>query len=601
MATIRLADYVIQRLAAEGVRDFFTVVGGGSIFLCDALALNKEVRYVCCHHEQSVAMAAEAHARITGKIGVSIVTTGPGGTNAITGVAGSWMDSVPHVIISGQAFLAQTIGASGLALRQLGVQEINIVDLVKPITKYAVLVEKPEEIRYHLEKALHLAKTGRPGPVWLDLPADVQKAMVDPAKLRGFSADEVVTQYDNDLVAKVRQVVSHLKNSKRPLLHVGQGIRIAGLVDRFLALVERHRIPFVTARNANDIVSSDHELFMGRPGTFPQRHANFVLQNADFYLAIGTRLSLPQTGYNAKDFAKNATKVMVDIDRAELDKKTLNIDIKVHTDARNFLDELERQLEGVEICCEPWIEKCAEWRRCYPVVSSQQHGQSKWVNSYHFVDKLSDMMDENDVIVTDMGVSFQGTHQALKIKKGQRFFTNSGFASMGWGLPAAIGASMASGQRTMCISGDGGLMMNLQEIATVKQYNLPVKLFILNNLGYLTIKQTQELGFEGRYMGINSDTGLYFPNFGKIAEAHEIPFVKISNHKELGRNLDSVLGIEGPVICEIMMDPDQLQAPKAINRRKVDGSFEPTPLEDIFPFIERKDLEEIMSVSNNKI
>ncbi|HIB54567.1 MAG TPA: thiamine pyrophosphate-binding protein [Nitrospirales bacterium] len=589
---IRLADYVIDYLADQGVEDVFTVSGGGSIFLCDALAQSSRVRYVCCHHEQAVAMATEAYARVKQDLAVSVVTTGPGCTNAISGIAGSWMDSVPHLVLSGQAFVSQTIGDSGL--RQLGVQEINIIDLIKPITKYAVMLTDAASIKYHLQKAIHLATTGRPGPVWLDLPADMQNARIDENSLEGFSPDECPVG-DDDLHEKVSQVIDILKSSKRPLVHAGQGIRLAGAVDDFMQFVETHRFPFVTARNANDMVDSSHKLYVGRPGTFAQRGANFAVQNADAYLAIGTRLSLPQTGYNAKDFARNATRIMVDIDRAELDKKTLDLHLKIHADAKQFLTELNRQMAGVSIHVDGWIERCRAWQEKYPVVLPSYYEQKGSVNSYVLIDVLSDLLSPEDIVVTDMGFAFQNTHQAFRVKKGQRMFTNCGFSSMGWGLPAAIGACFAHRRkRIICLAGDGGLMMTIQELATVQHYQLPIKLFILNNGGYVTIKQTQELTFDGRRMGVNADTGLSFPDMLKVADAHGIPAVRLETQENIQQRVGEVLSQPGPFICEIMMDHDQEQIPKIISKRQPDGRMLQTPLEDLYPFLDRKELEENM-------
>ncbi len=597
---IKLADYVVRYLEDLGVRDLFTVSGGGSIFLCDAVARSKRMNYYACHHEQAASMATEAYARIKNDLAVTLVTTGPGGTNAITGTAGSWMDSVPHLTLSGQAFLNQTIGNSGL--RQLGVQELNIIDLVKPITKYAVMVEDAKTIKYHLEKAIYLAKSGRPGPVWLDIPANIQNAQIDEATLVGFSPSEIKIEYEKDLSGKVAQVVELLKSAKRPLLHVGQGVKLAGAAKEFMTFVEEHGLPFVTARNANDMVASDHKLFAGRPGTFAQRGANFALQNADFYLAIGTRLSLPQTGYNVEDFAKHATRIMVDIDKTELDKKTLKMDVKIHIDAKSFLAELNRQMSKVSIKVPDWIEQCQAWRAKYPVVLPEYKNQKGSINSYYFTEVLSDVLTPEDVIVTDMGIAFQGTHQAWKVKAGQRLFTNCGLAAMGWGLPAAVGACVANGKkRTVCISGDGGLLMNIQELATVMHHKLPIKLFILNNGGYMTIKQTQELGFEGRLMGANEESGLSFPDFLKVGEAHGIKSVRLSSHDDLKKRIQEVIDYKGPVVCEIMMDPNQDQGPKAVNRRKPDGTTQQTLLEDLYPFLDAKEIaENMIATKKNK-
>lgn len=591
---MKVADYIIERIADQGIREIFTLSGGGSIFLCDAMARSRRLRYICCHHEQAVAMATEAYARVRQGLAASIVTTGPGGTNAITGVACSWMDSVPHLVISGQAFLSQTIGTTGV--RQLGVQEINIIDLIKPITKYAVMITDPLTVRYHLEKAIRLATSGRPGPVWLDVPANVQNATIDEQTLRGLSPEECAPpSLDPVLPQQVARVVELLRGAKRPLVHVGQGVRIAGAVADFLRLVEEHGIPFVTARNANDLVPTDHELYVGRPGTFAQRGPNFAVQNADVYLAVGTRLSLPQTGYDSKDFARNATRVMVDIDPAELNKPTLDMHVKIQADAQAFLTELNRQLAGVSLNSQEWAAQCRRWRERYPVILPEYHQQQGSINSYVLIDLLSDLLGPDDVVVTDMGFAFQNTHQAFRVKAGQRVMTNCGFAPMGWGLPAAVGACFARGERrTICIAGEGGLMLNIQELATVMHHRLPIKLFILNNGGYLTIKQTQELGFENRIMGATKESGLSFPDMLKIAEAHEIPAIRLHSQKGLREQVRQVLDQPGPFICEIMMAHDQEQIPKAINRRLSDGTLRQTTLEDLYPFLDPKEVEENM-------
>lgn len=603
---IRLADYIISFLEKQGVKDIFLVTGGGAIFLNDALGLNQNVKYYCCHHEQAVAMATEAYARVKGDIGVSLVTTGPGGTNTLTGVCGSWVDSVPHLILSGQVFLQQTIRNTGV--RQLGVQEINIIDLVKPITKYAVMVEDAKTIKYHLQKAIFLAKSGRPGPVWIDVPANIQNAKIREEDLYEFNPREISFSYDQDLPQKVAEVVTRLRKAKRPLFHFGQGVRIAGAEKESMQLVEKYRLPFVTARNANDLAATNHELCVGRPGTFAQRGANFAVQNADFYLAIGTRLSLPQTGYNSKDYARNAWRVMVDIDKAELEKDTLDMQLKINCDAKVFLQELRRQLDAEQEQRSPekvkieeeWITQCQKWKEKYPVVLQEYRHTQEFVNSYYFVEILSQVLSSEDIIVTDMGLAFQGTHQAFQVKKGQRFFTNSGFASMGWGLPAAIGACIAhQRKRTICLAGDGGLQMNVQELATVMHHHLPIKIFVYNNGGYLTIKQSTLLAF-GRVMGSNQETGLSFPDFQKLATAYHLPYVKIENQFNLYKKVEEVVNLQGPVLCELIMDPDQPQVPKAQARKRTDGSNELPPIEDLFPYLDPQELKENMIAEKEK-
>ncbi len=570
---MRVSDYVIEFLEHRGVDHIFTVPGGGSIFLCDALGTAKKMKYVACHHEQAASMATEAYARVRQALGVTLVTSGPGGTNTVTGVAGSWLDHVPHLTISGQAFLNQTIRKHP-GLRTLGIQEINIVDIVRPITKYAVMITEAEEIRYHLEKAVYLATHGRPGP----------------------------TSLDPELEAKVAQVVKLLKSASRPLVHIGQGLRIAGAEKEFFKLVETYHLPFVTARNANDMVPWDHELYAGRPGTFGQRGANFAVQTSDLYLAVGTRLSLAQTGYNAKDYARNAKVIMVDIDQAELDKDTVNLHLKIQTDAKLFLKELNRQLSRTKLDNQRWVRwlvQCQQWKRKYPVVLPEYREQVGSVNSYHFIDILSDVLTSNDIVVTDMGFAFQNTHQAFRVKKGQRVFTNCGLASMGWGLPAAVGACFGGGKRrTVCIAGEGGLLMTIQEMATIMHHRLPVKLFVLNNGGYLTMKQSFEIGFEGRLMGSNEDSGISFPDFMKIAEAHRFRGIRLASHQDLKKHIEEAMSHEGPVLCEIMMDHNQIQAPKAINRRTADGAISPTRLEDSSPFLDPKEIEDNLSIIN---
>lgn len=600
---IRLADFVMSFLESQGVRDIFLVTGGGALFLDDALGMNKNIRYYCCHHEQAVAMAAEAYARVKGDLGVSLVTTGPGGTNTITGVCGSWTDSVPHLIISGQVFLNQTIRNTGV--RQLGVQEINIVDIVKPVTKYAVMVEDPATIQYHLQKAIHIATTGRPGPVWIDIPANVQNAKINELELKEFNPAELLLSQEQNLCEEAAEVAVRLLQAKRPLLHAGQGIKISKAVDDFMSLVEKYRFPFVTARNANDMVGSDHELFVGRPGTFAQRGANFAVQNADVYLAIGTRLSLPQTGYNSKDYARNAWRVMVDIDPAELNKDTLDFHLRIRADAKNFLRELRRQLESLPkttapLASETWVQQCQQWKEKYPVVLPEYKNQLGSVNSYYFIEVLADLLTADDVIVTDMGLAFQGTHQAFKVKKGQKLFTNSGFASMGWGLPAAIGACIAhDSKRTICLAGDGGLQMNLQELATVMHHQFPLKIFVYNNKGYLTQKQSFQLAF-GRVVGSDQETGLSFPDLRKVAAAYGITYFKIEDHANLREKVNEAVNHPGPVLCELIMDTDQLQIPKSQARKRADGSNELPPFEDLFPYLDPQEVKENMITENEK-
>lgn len=576
---MRVADWIIATLEQRGIDHAFIVSGGACMLLCEALASSK-MQYVSCHHEQAASMAAEAYARVRTGIGLTVVTSGPGGTNAITGVAGAWLDHVPTLTISGQSFSNQVIGDSGL--RQLGVQELNIVDLVRPITKYAVMVTGPESIRFHLEKALYLATEGRPGPVWLDIPADVLKADIDPESLSGFEPD-----YEPQAGIPVAEVIRLLRSARRPVLHIGQGVRLSGGIDALYRFLEASRIPVLTARNGNDLIASDHPLYIGRPGTFAQRGANFAVQICDLYLAIGTRLSLAQTGYNPKDYARNAKVVMVDIDRAELDKDTVRVDLKIEADAKVFLDALSSI--GTLPDWSEWLKRCKVWQAKYSPVFPEFRAQAG-VNSYVFADTLSDVLTEDDVVVTDVGFSYQTTNQAFRVKLGQRFISNGGLASMGWGLPAAVGASFGSGKRVICISGDGGLMFNAQELSTIRHHNLPIKIFVLHNGGYLTQKQGHQQTF-GRTVGAASES-LSFPDFQILAEAHGIFSVRIDSHKDLERNVRAVVNADGPILCELVMDQDQIQAPKAVNRRLDDGTIKQTAIEDAWPYLDAHEIAE---------
>lgn len=595
---MRLADYVVRFLEERGIGHAFTVCGGGSIFLNDALAKAGGMKYIACHHEQAAAMAAEAYARVRTGLGLAVVTSGPGGTNAITGVAGAWTDHVPVVVLSGQVFSGQTVhGRPGL--RTCGVQEIDIVPMVRHITKYAEQVRAPELIRVHLQRAIHAATTGRPGPVWLDIPADVQNAQIDPGALAGSLAgtpdDRSGTPARRHLVGQARAVADLLRGAARPLLHVGQGVRLAG------AEAEMHDLlaiglPVVTARNGNDLIDSSHPQYVGRPGTFAQRGANFAVQTCDVYLAVGTRLSLAQTGYNAKDYARRAKVVMVDIDRAELEKGTCRVDVKVEADAREFLQALLHELAGRGLPnWSSWLARCKAWQAKYPPVTQAQREQAKYVNSYHLVEALSEACGPDDVIVTDMGFAFQNTHQAWQVKNGQRLFTNCGLAAMGWGLPAAIGAAVGSGKRVICIVGDGGLMMNVQELSTLAHHGLPVKIVLLNNGGYLTMRQSQAHAFDG-YMGSDEASGLSFPDFGILANAHRVPYSVATMSEMVSARVSSVLASDGPHLCEIVMDPDQPQEPKSINRRDETGNIKQTPIEDAWPYLPREEVEENLKV-----
>ncbi len=585
---INLSDYVVKFLERKKIDTVFQVSGGGSIFLGDALYKAKRIKYIANHHEQAASFAAEGYARSKNDVGCCFVTTGPGGTNAVTGISSAWIDSVPVIFIAGQAFLKQTIKKT--KKRQIGVQEINIIDIVKPITKFSVMITDPDSINYYLEKAYAICKSGRPGPVFIDIPADMQNSKIDERKILKYSYKLPRTHFKID--NKINKIIKKLKNSKRPLIHLGHGVKLSKSHNIVKKFFKKYNIPFVVTWNADDLISSDHKMYFGKPGQFGERGSNFIVQNCDFYLSIGTRLPYMVTGYNPKNFARKAKfKVMVDIDPYELKKNDLKLNLIVKSDANHFLKKIFYKLKKYKTSPE-WNKYCSKVRKKYPIIVKKMINERKFVNSYYFVKKLSDLTKNNDSIITDMGFSFTTTHQALQIKGSQKFYTNSGHAPMGWGLPAAIGAYYAKKKNksnVICLTGEGGLQMNIQELATIMHNKIPMKIFIFNNGGYLTIKQTQLLGFKGRIMGADKKS-LSFPNYKALSKAHNIIYKKIKNHKNLKDKINEVLKLKKPVICELIMNPDEEQIPKAVNRRNDQGKTMPAKLEDMYPFLSTDEL-----------
>ncbi len=591
---MKLSDYIIDFLVERGVKDVFHISGGGIMHLGDSLGRNPNINYICNHHEQAVTMATEAYSRMNG-FGAAIITTGPGVTNALTGVAGAWIDSTPMIIISGQT--NEMVGDSGL--RQIGLQEINTLPLVRPITKYAATIANPKDARYHLEKAFFLAKSGRPGPVWLEIPLNVQGANVNLEELTGFAP--VKDTNNNPDVKRLEELVclsiNKLKESQRPVIYGGRGIDLAGARLEFKELIEKINAPILTSWNGADLIEEEHKLYIGRPGLFGQRASNFAIQNSDFLLCIGVRLSIPQTGYNYDAFAREAYKIVVDIDSAELLKKPVKPDLSVNFDAKEFILEMNRQLDKEGLNFSSWLETCKSWKKRYPLVNQDLINQEGPVNSYVFVDRLSDILTEGDVVVTDMGASFTTTFQAFKVKEGQRFFTSSGLASMGFGLPGAIGACVGSGRgRTICLAGDGGLQFNIQELATVRNYNLPIKMFVFNNHGYNAIASMQKKNFGGRYVGAEGSSGVSMPDFAKVANAYGIPSTSINNHIELEEKMKSALAAEGPVLCDVNMDLNEVLGPRVMAHLGKDGKWKPSPLEDMSPLLSEEELRSNMLI-----
>jgi acetolactate synthase-1/2/3 large subunit len=597
----RVADYIFDHLAQTGVKHVFLITGGGAMFLNDALCRCKALQYICCHHEQACAMGAEAYARVSGKIGVVSVTTGPGGINALNGVFGAYTDSLPMLVISGQVKLETCMGNYDLPqLRQLGDQEVDIVYMVKRLTKYAVLVKDPKSIRYHLERALYLAQSGRPGPCWLDIPVDVQSAMIDPETLKGYDPKEDEIPVDRAaLAAACAQVLDRIKKAERPVVMAGLGVRIAGAMDLFQTVVKKLGIPVTTAWTGPDVVASDDPLFCGRSSSIGDRAGNFTVQNADVLLVLGSRLNIRQISYNYQDFARNAFKIQVDIDPAELCKPTLKPDLGITADLKDFFTELNRQIDAGYTTSKlhaKWLAWCRERVRRYPVVTDKQRQPGAMINSYYFIDTLIRKLEPGAVIACGDGTASVVPYQVAEIKQGTRLLGNSGDASMGYDIPASLGAAFgALGRRIICLAGDGSAHMNIQELQTIKHHQLPIKIFILNNGGYLSMRLTQGGFFKGNFIGESARSGVSFPDYAKVAAAYGLPSMRIEG-SDFEKKLDEFLAISGPALCEVMLDPNQGFEPKLSSRQLPDGRIVTARFEDMAPFLSPEELAENMLV-----
>lgn len=571
---MRLSDYVIQFLRDNyKVDTFFTVSGGGCIFLVDSLGSTDNIKYIATHHEQAAAIAAEGYSRINNRLGACVVTSGPGGTNAITGTLCSWLDSIPVIVISGQVNKEMTTNYTGLNLRQLGDQEFNIIESVKSMTKYAVQVNDPSTIKYHLEKACKLATTGRPGPVWIDIPLNVQSVNINPDELVGYTDPPCVYVPSVD---DVNLIIEKWTEAKKPLLIVGNGVRLSGAVEELKNLLKLTNIPTITAVNGNDIVNSDYPYYYGRFGTHAQICANKLLSECDFLLTIGTRLYVRQTGYNFESFAKQAYRVYVDVDINELQKPTLHPNLAIHSDAKEFIASLLKQ--NLPQTNKVWIEQCDN-ASLEPKVLERHRNNENYVSHYAFVEELSKIIPYNHHIVTSDGSANVVTMQVMDLKGNQRLITNTGCAPMGYGLPAAIGAAVH--HNIICMEGDGSLHLNIHELQTMKHYNLPIKLILLNNDGYLSIKITQNTFFNRKYVASEKTSGVTFPNFEKIIKAYEIPYFSIKTNKEIHPTLDEFLNMEGPCVCEVFTDPEECHEPKVMAKLGSDGKFIPGELKNI--------------------
>ncbi len=596
----KLSDYVADKVAAAGIEQVFMITGGGAMHLNDSFGKHPALHVIFNHHEQACSTAADGYARVARKCALVSVTSGPGGTNAITGVLGAWDDSIPMLIISGQVRYDTTVRSTGMNLRQLGDQEFDITRAVSGMTKYAVMVTDPQEIRYHLERALYLAVHGRPGPCWLDIPMNVQGAMIEPEALRAYAPDQDISELSTPVTSELcRSILARIGTAQRPVVIAGSAIQMAGATADFLKLLDLLNIPVVTAFNSHDCVPSDHPLYCGRQGSIGDRAGNFAVQNSDLLLVLGCRLNIRQLSYNWKNFAREAYKIIVDIDTLELQKPTVRPDLPVHADITDFLRALLRELpaEGLTPKRE-WLQWCKVRQARYPVVLKEYWERKELVNPYCFMEALTRQLPEGQIIVAGDGSACVCNFQAAIVKKGQRSFTNSGCAQMGYDLPAAIGACMAAHRaKIVCLAGDGSIQLNIQELQTIVHNKLPVKIFLLNNAGYHSIRQTQSNFFGPPLVGCTPESGISFPDTEKIAAAYGIPFVRCKTHAQMDSAIAQTMASDTPSLCEVMLTPDQSFAPKVSSHRRDNGTIVSRPLEDMAPFLDRSEFSENMIIA----
>lgn len=609
---IKVSDYIAKRLVQEGITHVFSVTGGGAMHLNDGLGHEPGLTCIYNHHEQACAIAAESYARLHNTIAAVCVTTGPGGTNAITGVLGGYLDSIPMLVLSGQVRYDTTARSTGLKLRAMGDQEFDITLAVGCMTKYCEMVVDPVRIRYALEKALYLAQTGRPGPCWLDIPLNVQGAFVEEGELAGFDPEELDREVPQVSEELVDLALSMLRQAERPVFYAGNGIRIAGAHAIFMEVVEKLNIPVVTGWDSIDAIYNEHPLYVGRGGIMGDRAGNFAVQNSDLVLAVGNRLSIRQVGYNYTTWAREAKVIMVDADAEELRKPTLHVELPIHADAKDFLIKLKNRLTDSErFVKEEWLSVCHGWKESYPVVQKKHYQSGDRANVYALINELSKRLSEGQVTVVGNGSACVVGSHAYIIKKDQRFIINSAVASMGYDLPAAIGACFGEyGNRALerkckaegirdiiLVTGEGSIQMNLQELQTIIHHKLPIKIFLINNQGYHSIRQTQKNFFGEPLVGIGYDSGdLSFPDMSKLAQAYGYPYERIERNEELAGTLDRVLQAEGPCICEVFVTTDQNFEPKSATKRLPDGTLVSPPLEDLAPFLPEEELRKNMFI-----
>ena len=585
---MKVSDLIFDYIASLGVKHVFYLPGGGAMHLDDSLGYNKRLKPICMLHEQACSIAAEAYARISESFGVCVVTSGPGSTNAITGLVGAWLDGTPVIFISGQAKRADLVNNQNI--RQFGIQEVNIVNIVKSVTKYAVQIQDPEMILYELEKATAIAKDGKPGPVWIDVPLDVQASKVEEKKLRHYKVVFPSFECKN---RDILETIKLLNESKRPLLLLGHGIRLANAIPEMNRLIKKLHVPVMTTWNGVDLIEDSNPLFFGRPGAVGHRHANFIQQNADFVLTIGTRLNLLSTGYDFGSFLKNAKHVMVEIDANEMKKCSVHPYLAIHADAKSFLGKmLDNSSKVAKQERKEWWDYCRTMKKKYPLFIKEQIPTGKGINTYDLVNSITNQMTGKDIFqFTSSGTGADIAMYSFRIKKGQRAFLTKGLASMGFDMPACIGSGLAGkGRRTVCITGDGGFLMNVQELATLKKLNLPIKIFILCNEGYGMIYNSQVGNFK-RLEGCTPDSGLPMPDIKSVVKGFKVKCFDLSDTKKLDKTVEEVLAYEGPAICTVKIYIGQKILPRQTNYMKPDGQMASRPLEDMSPLLDRDEFE----------
>jgi len=593
---MKLSDYVAQKVVELGIEHVFMVTGGGAMHLNQSFGTHDELECIFNHHEQACAMAAESYSRLTNRPALVNVTSGPGCINALNGVYGAWTDSISMLVVSGQVKYETTVRSTGMALRQYGDQEVDIEPLATSITKYCEMVTDPKSIRYHLEKAFYLATTGRPGPCWLDIPIDVQGAQIEIDDLPAFDPCVLEEPWkQTDLVQACEDILAKLSGAHRPVIFAGAGVRLSGRHDDFIKVVEALGVPVVTGWNAHDAIWNDHPLFVGKPGTVGDRAGNFVVQNADVLLVLGSRLNIRQVSYNWPAFAPKAYKIWVDVDELEMRKPTVKADMLIHASLSDLLPLLaDHAYAGPQEEHVEWLAWCQERREKYPVVLPT-YWDNEQINPYCFMDTLFKNLEDGQIVVSANGSACVIGFQVAQLKRNQRLWTNSGCASMGYEIPAAIGAYKGSGEKpVVCIAGDGSIMMNLQELQTIAGNKLAIKIFIINNQGYSSIFQTHRNFFNGVEVGAGPSSGVNFPDFSKLSYAFDLPYVKCTTHEEMAEAIMKTMAIEGPAVCEIMTDENQPFAPKLSSKQLPDGTIVSPSLEDMSPFLSEEEMKENM-------